>query len=154
MYQDHFSLPYRITYASSHIYASCMYTSICTRCTERVNNPVGLVNYIVKISRFCCSSFLLLLLAVCLDQILAARSVEQPICSLQYMIFFAGKGNMFFFLYNNVWLLQIIFGHKWRHLKGERDLWEHYGGVDISLDPCSFGQANTLVCAIKSCLLM
>jgi len=60
------------------------------------------------------------------------------------MIFFAGKGNMFFFLYNNVWLLQIIFGHKWRHLKGERDLWEHYGGVDISLDPCSFGQANTL----------
>ncbi|CAL4959738.1 unnamed protein product [Urochloa decumbens] len=38
----------------------------------------------------------------------------------------------------------IIFGHKWRHLKGERDLWERYGGVDISLDPCSFGQANTL----------
>lgn len=38
----------------------------------------------------------------------------------------------------------IIFGHKWRHLKGERDMWERYGGVDISLDPCSFGQANTL----------
>ncbi|CAD6228467.1 unnamed protein product [Miscanthus lutarioriparius] len=38
----------------------------------------------------------------------------------------------------------IIFGHKWRHLKGERDLWERYGGVDISLDPCTFGQANTL----------
>ncbi|KAG8081685.1 hypothetical protein GUJ93_ZPchr0019g2670 [Zizania palustris] len=38
----------------------------------------------------------------------------------------------------------IIFGHKWRHLIGERDLWERFGGVDISLDPCSFGQANTL----------
>lgn len=38
----------------------------------------------------------------------------------------------------------IIFGHKWRHLKGERDMWERYGGVDITLDPCSFGQANTL----------
>ncbi|GJM92057.1 hypothetical protein PR202_ga08484 [Eleusine coracana subsp. coracana] len=41
-------------------------------------------------------------------------------------------------------LIEIIFGHKWRHLQGERDLWERYGGVDISLDPCSFGQANTL----------
>lgn len=51
-------------------------------------------------------------------------------------------------------VLQIIFGHKWRHLKGERDLWERYGGVDISLDPCSFGQANTLVCALKLSLLM
>ncbi|XP_006646617.2 uncharacterized RNA methyltransferase pc1998 isoform X1 [Oryza brachyantha] len=38
----------------------------------------------------------------------------------------------------------IIFGHKWRHLIGEKDLWERYGGVDISLDPYSFGQANTL----------
>ncbi|KAF2954014.1 hypothetical protein DAI22_01g450100 [Oryza sativa Japonica Group] len=38
----------------------------------------------------------------------------------------------------------IIFGHKWRHLIGENDLWERYGGVDISLDPYSFGQANTL----------
>ncbi|AQK98610.1 S-adenosyl-L-methionine-dependent methyltransferase superfamily protein [Zea mays] len=41
-------------------------------------------------------------------------------------------------------IIEIIFGHKWRHLKGERDMWERYGGVDISLDPCSFGQANTL----------
>uniref|UniRef100_A0A0E0CCA2 Methyltransferase small domain-containing protein n=1 Tax=Oryza meridionalis TaxID=40149 RepID=A0A0E0CCA2_9ORYZ len=41
-------------------------------------------------------------------------------------------------------LSEIIFGHKWRHLIGENDLWERYGGVDISLDPYSFGQANTL----------
>lgn len=37
----------------------------------------------------------------------------------------------------------IIFGNRWRHLLGERDFWEHIGGVDISLDPSSFGQANT-----------
>ncbi|XP_042494109.1 uncharacterized RNA methyltransferase pc1998 isoform X3 [Macadamia integrifolia] len=37
----------------------------------------------------------------------------------------------------------IIFGNRWRHLVGERDFWEHVGGIDISLDPSSFGQANT-----------
>ncbi|XP_043703782.1 uncharacterized RNA methyltransferase pc1998 isoform X2 [Telopea speciosissima] len=37
----------------------------------------------------------------------------------------------------------IIFGNRWRHLIGERDFWEHVGGIDISLDPSSFGQANT-----------
>lgn len=36
----------------------------------------------------------------------------------------------------------IIFGNRWRHLVGERDFWEHVGGIDISLDPSSFGQAN------------
>lgn len=28
---------------------------------------------------------------------------------------------------------------------GERDFWEHMGGVDIYLAPSSFGQANTQV---------
>lgn len=37
----------------------------------------------------------------------------------------------------------IIFGNRWRHLLGEREFWEHVGGIDISLDPSSFGQANT-----------
>ncbi|KAF5746937.1 hypothetical protein HS088_TW06G01113 [Tripterygium wilfordii] len=37
----------------------------------------------------------------------------------------------------------IIFGNRWRHLIGERDFWEHVGGIDISLAPSSFGQANT-----------
>ncbi|PSR87487.1 RNA methyltransferase, RsmD protein [Actinidia chinensis var. chinensis] len=37
----------------------------------------------------------------------------------------------------------IIFGNRWRHLLGERDFWEHVGGVDVSLAPSSFGQANT-----------
>lgn len=37
----------------------------------------------------------------------------------------------------------IIFGNKWRHLLGERDFWEHVGGIDVSLAPSSFGQANT-----------
>ncbi|PHT49488.1 hypothetical protein CQW23_09235 [Capsicum baccatum] len=37
----------------------------------------------------------------------------------------------------------IIFGNRWRHLLGERDFWEHIGGIDVSLDPSSFGQANT-----------
>ncbi|KAI4375383.1 hypothetical protein MLD38_013261 [Melastoma candidum] len=37
----------------------------------------------------------------------------------------------------------IIFGHRWRHLLGERDFWEHVGGIDVSLVPSGFGQANT-----------
>ncbi|KMT10898.1 hypothetical protein BVRB_5g113120 isoform B [Beta vulgaris subsp. vulgaris] len=37
----------------------------------------------------------------------------------------------------------IIFGNRWRHLVGERDFWEHVGGIDIYLTPSSFGQANT-----------
>lgn len=37
----------------------------------------------------------------------------------------------------------IIFGNRWRHLLGEGDFWEHVGGIDISLAPSSFGQANT-----------
>lgn len=41
--------------------------------------------------------------------------------------------------------MQIIFGNRWRHLLGEKDLWEHIGGIDISLAPSSFGQANTQV---------
>ncbi|GFS30803.1 S-adenosyl-L-methionine-dependent methyltransferases superfamily protein [Actinidia rufa] len=40
-------------------------------------------------------------------------------------------------------LADIIFGNRWRHLLGERDFWEHVGGVDVSLAPSSFGQANT-----------
>ncbi|PKA54892.1 hypothetical protein AXF42_Ash000727 [Apostasia shenzhenica] len=40
-------------------------------------------------------------------------------------------------------LAGIIFGNRWRHLLGERDFWEHIGGIDISLDPFSFGQANS-----------
>uniref|UniRef100_M1B1I6 Methyltransferase small domain-containing protein n=1 Tax=Solanum tuberosum TaxID=4113 RepID=M1B1I6_SOLTU len=39
--------------------------------------------------------------------------------------------------------VQIIFGNRWRHLLGERDFWEHIGGIDVSLAPSSFGQANT-----------
>ncbi|KAF1883713.1 hypothetical protein Lal_00012630 [Lupinus albus] len=37
----------------------------------------------------------------------------------------------------------IIFGNRWRHMLGERDFWEHVGGIDVSLAPSSFGQANT-----------
>ncbi|XP_044466628.1 uncharacterized RNA methyltransferase pc1998 [Mangifera indica] len=37
----------------------------------------------------------------------------------------------------------VIFGNRWRHLLGENDFWEHVGGIDISLAPSSFGQANT-----------
>ncbi|GAB2278508.1 hypothetical protein Dimus_013188 [Dionaea muscipula] len=37
----------------------------------------------------------------------------------------------------------IIFGNRWKHLLGEKDFWEHIGGIDTSLDPYSFGQANT-----------
>lgn len=42
-------------------------------------------------------------------------------------------------------VMQIIFGNRWRHLLGERDLWEHVGGIDVSMAPSSFGQANTRV---------
>lgn len=41
--------------------------------------------------------------------------------------------------------MQVIFGNRWRHLLGERDFWEHVGGIDICLTPSSFGQANTQV---------
>lgn len=37
----------------------------------------------------------------------------------------------------------IIFGNRWRHLLGENDFWERVGGIDVSLAPSSFGQANT-----------
>ncbi|KAL3813889.1 hypothetical protein ACJIZ3_015157 [Penstemon smallii] len=37
----------------------------------------------------------------------------------------------------------IIFGNRWRHLLGDRDFWEHVGGIDVSMVPSSFGQANT-----------
>ncbi|KAJ3678281.1 hypothetical protein LUZ60_002084 [Juncus effusus] len=37
----------------------------------------------------------------------------------------------------------VIFGYKWKHLEGEREFWEHFGGIDASIDPSSFGQANT-----------
>ncbi|EEF50919.1 conserved hypothetical protein [Ricinus communis] len=37
----------------------------------------------------------------------------------------------------------IIFGNRWRHLLGDQDFWERVGGIDMSLAPSSFGQANT-----------
>ncbi|GMH15029.1 hypothetical protein Nepgr_016870 [Nepenthes gracilis] len=37
----------------------------------------------------------------------------------------------------------IIFGNRWRHLLGEREFWERVGGIDVSLAPSSFAQANT-----------
>ncbi|XP_013598233.1 uncharacterized RNA methyltransferase pc1998 [Brassica napus] len=60
-----------------------------------------------------------------------------------------GGPNCKFHLIHSVWANfqtstnNIIFGNRWRHLLGERDFWEHVGGIDISLDPSSFGQANT-----------
>jgi hypothetical protein len=42
-------------------------------------------------------------------------------------------------------MMQIIFGNRWRHLLGESGFWEHAGGIDMSLSPSSFGQANTRV---------
>ncbi|KAD7479598.1 hypothetical protein E3N88_02734 [Mikania micrantha] len=39
--------------------------------------------------------------------------------------------------------VQVIFGNRWRHILGERDFWEHVGGIDVYLPPSSFGQANT-----------
>ncbi|KAI3793881.1 hypothetical protein L1987_36504 [Smallanthus sonchifolius] len=40
-------------------------------------------------------------------------------------------------------LATVIFGNRWRHILGERDFWEHVGGIDVYLPPSSFGQANT-----------
>ncbi|KAL5717625.1 hypothetical protein ACHQM5_010606 [Ranunculus cassubicifolius] len=54
-----------------------------------------------------------------------------------------------FHLIHSVWVNfqtsanNIIFGNRWRHLLGERDFWENVGGIDVSLAPSSFGQANT-----------
>ncbi|GJW82057.1 ribonuclease H-like domain-containing protein [Tanacetum coccineum] len=39
----------------------------------------------------------------------------------------------------------VIFGNRWRHILGERDFWEHVGGIDVYLASSSFGQANTRV---------
>ncbi|KAG6412650.1 hypothetical protein SASPL_125333 [Salvia splendens] len=44
---------------------------------------------------------------------------------------------------NSLALVQVIFGNRWRHLLGESDFWEHVGGIDVSIAPSSFGQANT-----------
>lgn len=41
--------------------------------------------------------------------------------------------------------MQVIFGNRWRHIIGDREFWEHVGGIDVSLDPSSFAQANTQV---------
>lgn len=41
--------------------------------------------------------------------------------------------------------VQVIFGNRWRHIVGDREFWEHVGGIDVSLDPSSFAQANTQV---------
>jgi hypothetical protein len=49
--------------------------------------------------------------------------------------------------------MQVIFGHRWRHLEGEKDFWEHLGGIDATIDPSSFGQANTQVKKKKNKLL-
>ncbi|KAK8967193.1 hypothetical protein KSP40_PGU011799 [Platanthera guangdongensis] len=52
-------------------------------------------------------------------------------------------------LFHSIWVnfqtssINTIFGSRWKHLLGERDFWEHIGGIDICLDPSSFGQANT-----------
>ncbi|KAH0448854.1 hypothetical protein IEQ34_022654 [Dendrobium chrysotoxum] len=52
-------------------------------------------------------------------------------------------------LFHSIWVnfqtssSNIIFGNRWRLLLGERDFWEHIGGIDVCLDPSSFGQANT-----------
>ncbi|KAL8038815.1 hypothetical protein ABFX02_11G132300 [Erythranthe guttata] len=52
-------------------------------------------------------------------------------------------------LIHSVWanfqtsMSNVIFGNRWRHLIGERDFWEHVGGIDVSMVPSSFGQANT-----------
>lgn len=59
---------------------------------------------------------------------------------LLFINFSVGLPYVFFWL-----VLQIIFGNRWRHLLGERDFWEHVGGIDVSLAPSSFGQANTRV---------
>lgn len=52
---------------------------------------------------------------------------------------------MFENLEKNLLMMQVIFGNRWRHLLGETDFWENAGGIDISLAPSSFGQANTRV---------
>lgn len=60
-----------------------------------------------------------------------------------------GGANKKFHLIHSVWANfqtstnNIIFGNRWRHLLGEKDFWEHVGGIDVSLAPSSFGQANT-----------
>ncbi|XP_031476633.1 uncharacterized protein LOC116248149 isoform X1 [Nymphaea colorata] len=60
-----------------------------------------------------------------------------------------GGQNSSYHLIHSVWMnfqtssTNVIFGHRWRHMIGEKDLWEHVGGIDISLAPSSFGQANT-----------
>ncbi|XP_039120895.1 uncharacterized RNA methyltransferase pc1998 [Dioscorea cayenensis subsp. rotundata] len=69
--------------------------------------------------------------------------------SLMEFLWKNGGPNSNAHLIHSIWVnfqtssTNIIFGNRWRHFLGERDFWEHVGGVDISLDPSSFGQANT-----------
>jgi 23S rRNA (uracil1939-C5)-methyltransferase len=36
----------------------------------------------------------------------------------------------------------VIFGKKWLLIKGEEDLWEKFGGIEVCFHPASFAQAN------------
>nr|DAD30593.1 TPA_asm: hypothetical protein HUJ06_009444 [Nelumbo nucifera] len=73
-----------------------------------------------------------------------------PICGLQFLWRNGGPSSNIH-LIHSVWVNfqtstnNIIFGNRWRHLLGESNFWEHVGGIDISLAPSSFGQANTRV---------
>ncbi|KAJ8646125.1 hypothetical protein MRB53_007873 [Persea americana] len=69
--------------------------------------------------------------------------------ALSYFLWRHGGPRNNIHLIHSIWVnfqtsnTNIIFGNRWRHLLGEKDLWEHIGGIDISLAPSSFGQANT-----------
>ncbi|KAF6150043.1 hypothetical protein GIB67_002825 [Kingdonia uniflora] len=82
-----------------------------------------------------------------------ARSENSPssekLNALANFLWRNGGPNSSSHLVHSVWVNfqtstnNIIFGNRWKHLLGERDFWEHVGGIDISLAPSSFGQANT-----------
>ncbi|KAK9108459.1 hypothetical protein Syun_024470 [Stephania yunnanensis] len=82
-----------------------------------------------------------------------SRSENSPssdkLNALAQFLWRSGGPSSYVHLVHSVWAnfqtssSNIIFGNRWRHLLGERDFWEHVGGIDVALAPSSFGQANT-----------
>lgn len=74
---------------------------------------------------------------------------SEKLNSLAEFMWRTGGPNSSLYIIHSIWAnfqtssSNIIFGNRWRHLLGDREFWEHMGGVDLSIDPSSFAQANT-----------
>jgi 23S rRNA (uracil1939-C5)-methyltransferase len=68
--------------------------------------------------------------------------------ALKWRLLFLQLANEHPNLWHSIWVNynnqrhNVIFGDKWSHIWGEKDLWEQFGEVEVCYGPASFGQAN------------